>query len=288
MTPMQIDSARTYLYCEGRLLEQRMFEVAFEGADAEGALVALRGFQNADGGFGHGLEPDKRAPGSQPLDVEVAFQVMDDIGRVDTGLVLDACGFLDDVGDAGAVGCLRPGFDRYPHAPHWEQWAVAPGLNPTAGLVALLWKWGVEHPWREKATAFCRLQIETALPDDAHTFGEVLAFLACVGGKDEELGKSLVPGLRARIGTLALFRLDVSEPGYGLTPLHFAPTPESIWTGLFEAAVIESHLDALAAAQQPDGGWPISWETCGTTAVNEWRGHETLRALRTLRAYGRL
>jgi len=39
---------------------------------------------------------------------------------------------------------------------------------------------------------------------------------------------------------------------------------------------------------QPDGGWAITWEPPGTSATLEWRGIETLRALRTLRAYGRL
>ena len=35
---------------------------------------AVAAYRNDDGGFGHGLEPDKLAPASQPLDVEVALE----------------------------------------------------------------------------------------------------------------------------------------------------------------------------------------------------------------------
>ena len=77
-------------------------------------------------------------------------------------------------------------------------------------------------------------------------------------------------------------------PGYGVTPLHYAPAPDSPWIGLFEPAVIDAHLDDLVAAQCDDGGWPISWETIGPAATSDCRGAETLRALRTLRSFGRL
>jgi hypothetical protein len=52
--------------------------------------------------------------------------------------------------------------------------------------------------------------------------------------------------------------------------------------------VIEGHLDRLVRDQQPDGGWAITWQPPGTASTLEWRGIETVRALRTLRAYGRL
>jgi hypothetical protein len=92
----------------------------------------------------------------------------------------------------------------------------------------------------------------------------------------------------AHLGSLRMFRLDPAEPGYGVTPLHYAQAPDSRWIGLFKPSVIEAHLDDLAGAQRDDGGWPISWETIGPAAESDCRGAETLRALRTLRAFGRL
>jgi hypothetical protein len=277
MSKPRFDDARRFLCAEGRLLERRIFGVLFEQADAGGALEALRGYRNPDGGFGHGLEPDKRVPDSQPLDVEVAFSAMEEVGRVDRGLVAGACGFLERLGPG--VGCLTGSYRDYPRAPHWADWALAPDLNPTAGLAAMLWKWDVDHPWREAATAFCWEQIDSGWPADAHSFGEMLSFLAWTG--DRERADAVAAAIR-------MFRLDPSAPGYGVTPLHYAPVPDSRWISLFEPAVIDAHLDDLAAAQRDDGGWPISWETIGPAAESDCRGAETLRALRTLRAFGRL
>jgi hypothetical protein len=75
---------------------------------------------------------------------------------------------------------------------------------------------------------------------------------------------------------------------YGLSPLTVAPTADSPWRRLFDDDLIEAHLDHLAAAQQPDGGWPITWTPPSEASRLEWRGIVTLQALRTLTSYGRL
>jgi hypothetical protein len=59
-------AAERFLRAEARLLEQRLFDTLFHGAPASGVVDALRGYRNADGGFGHGLEPDKRCPAACP------------------------------------------------------------------------------------------------------------------------------------------------------------------------------------------------------------------------------
>lgn len=284
MSNPRFDDARRFLYAEGRLLERRLFGVLFEGAGANGVVDAVRGYRNPDGGFGHGLEPDKRVPDSQPLDVEAAFWAMDTAGRFDQDLARAACDFLQRIGPG--VGTLTESYRDYPHAPHWGDFALAPDINPTAGIAAMLWRWDVDHPWREAATAFCWERIDAGLATEAHGFGETLAFLAQV--PDRSRADDVAAKAGAHLGSLQMFRLDPAEPGYGVTPLHYAPAPDSPWSGLFEPSVIEAHLDALAADQLEDGGWPISWEPIGPAARYDCRGAETLRALRTLRAYGRL
>jgi hypothetical protein len=87
---------------------------------------------------------------------------------------------------------------------------------------------------------------------------------------------------------LAHYRADATDPSYGVTPLHLAPTPDAFWRRLFSDEVIEGHLDRLVRDQQDDGGWAITWEPPGASATLEYRGVETLRALRVLRAYGRI
>lgn len=276
--------ARSFLLREGRLLERRLMATLFEGEDAAGALDALAAYRNEDGGFGQALEPDTRVPASQPLHVETALGVMEAVGRVETAQVLAACGFLASLG--AGVGCLTPPAFEYPLAPHWGDWAVAPNLNPTAGLVAHLWRWEVEHPWREAATAFCWEELDRGAVQDAHGASEAAAFLDVV--PDRARAEPCIRRLADALPRLALFKTDPTSTEYGLTPLHFATSPTSRWARLFGPDLLDAHLDALAGAQAEDGGWTISWETTGPAAVQEWRGMETLRALRTLAAYGRL
>jgi hypothetical protein len=279
-----LDTARRFLLAEGRLLERRVAEVAFDGATPAATLAALQAYRNDDGGYGQALEPDVRAAASQPLHVETAFGVMEAIGDVDQAAVTGACDYLQRLGPG--VGCLTPEALESPRAPHWGGWATEPSLNPTAGIVARLWRWDVDHPWRDQATAFCWSALEDGLPSEAHAFKEVLEFLSAVHDRDR--ADAVAAGLAAALPSVSLFNLDPAARDYGLTPLHFACEPASRWVQLFEGAVLDRHLDALAAAQEDDGGWPISWATVGPAARQEWRGVETLRALRALAAFGRL
>ena len=72
MTEEAFAAARAFLDREGRLIERRLATVLFDGAPASGVIDTVRAYRNPEGGFGHGLEPDKRCPASLPIDVECA------------------------------------------------------------------------------------------------------------------------------------------------------------------------------------------------------------------------
>src|SRR5579875_2987982 len=202
-----------------------------------------------------------------------------------------ACGFLaataDAAGAGGGVPLAMPVIELYPRAAHMTEWTYQPGLNPTAGLAGLLYQLGFDHPWRQEAARFCweRLSAD-GLPDDAHALSETLIFLENV--PDTDRADSAAAGLAEHLASVSMLNLDPGATDYGLTPLHLAPHPESRWRSLFTDEQIEAHLDTLAAKQQGDGGWPISWEPPAGAAAAEWRGIVTLQALRTLTAYGRI
>jgi hypothetical protein len=289
----QFTAGRAFIQRQGRLLERRLFAARFEGAPAAGVVDALRGYRNDDGGFGHGLEPDKRCPASLPIDVEVALQAMATAGTVDMPLVLGACDYLaavaDDAKCDGAVPPAFPIIEAYPRAAHWTPWTYQPGLNPTAGLAGLLHQLGADHAWVTRATAYCWKQLaapELPADADAHTLSEVLVFLEHTPERDR--AEAAAARVKAQLAKAPMFRADPDDPGYGLSPLSFAPLAGSRWRTLFEDSVLEAHLDRLQRDQQPDGGWPLTWEPPGEAALLEWRGIVTLNALRTLVSYGRL
>ena len=67
LTQAAFDNARLFIKAQARSLEQARFAHSFEGGSVADVLSALATFQNADGGFGHGLEPDVRSPKSSVI-----------------------------------------------------------------------------------------------------------------------------------------------------------------------------------------------------------------------------
>ena len=63
---IDIGAARDFMATHARALDRRRFELLDGGGDPAGALAALDGYRNPDGGYGWGLEPDLRSPESQP------------------------------------------------------------------------------------------------------------------------------------------------------------------------------------------------------------------------------
>ncbi|QBI20023.1 hypothetical protein ER308_10935 [Egibacter rhizosphaerae] len=279
-------AARTFLYRNGRVLERRLFAALFEGADPAGVVEALRGYQNPDGGFGHGLEPDKRCPHSIPADVEVALGTLAAAGTVDEPMVSRACDWLVSIADpSGAVPLGFPVIEGYPRADHWAEWTYELSLFPTAGLVGLLHRLGVVHPWRDRAEAWCWTTMEAEIPREAHAIADCLCFLEHV--PDRPRAEKVAAGVADALAEASFYRGDPDSEEYGVTPLYLAPTAASPWRELFSDELIAAHLDRLEADQQDDGGWPIQWDPPSEASILEWRGIETLRARRVLDAYGR-
>lgn len=282
-----LTAGRAFLDREGRLIERRLAATLFDGGPAAAVVDALRAYRNPDGGFGHGLEPDKRCPDSLPIDVEAAFDILITAGAIDERLVLDACDWLERVAAPdGAVPLSFPVMEAYPRAEHWSDWTYTPALNPTAGLAGRLHRMGIRHPWVDRATDWCWSRLESGFDEDAHALRGVLVFLAHVPdrGRAEAVGASVGEWL----AKAQWYRADADDPSYGVTPLDLAPEPHGPWSHLFDEAKIEGHLDRLLQDQQPDGGWAITWEPPSVASTLEWRGIMTLWALRVLRAYGRI
>jgi hypothetical protein len=86
---------------------------------------------------------------------------------------------------------------------------------------------------------------------------------------------------------LSVVALEPGASGEVMTPLDFAPSPDSVARHLFDGRAIGAHLDHLAAAQHDDGGWMFNGQAWSPAAEREWRGAVTMDALHLLRANGR-
>jgi hypothetical protein len=291
------DAAADFLAASARVLDRRVFQRLFADGAAEPVRDAVAAYRNADGGFGHALEPDLRTPASQPAAVEMALRIMDLADAWDERLVRDAIDWLVTIAPAeGGTTFVLPTLAQAPHAPWW----VAPEGNPasliqTGQIAGLLYSRGFAHPWLDGATRVMWELIEALTapgapgPDDTapngyEMFG-VLAFL------EQAPDRARAEQAFGRVGRLllssGLVALDPDAEGETFSPLDFAPLPGSIARPLFDAATIDAHLDHLAAAQRADGGWMFNWPAWSRAAEADWRGFITVDALRVLRANGR-
>lgn len=278
--------AETFLWANARLLERQLFAYHFQHGSHEAVLAALRAYQNADGGFGNALEPDIRCPQSQPVPVQHALEILDQV-NFDENIVHQICQYLTAITtDAGGVPWLLPSALAYPHAPWWRTAETPPAsLNPTAAIVGLLHKHRVQHAWLGPATAYCWAQITGLQPADMHEMGVVLEFLYYV--PDRQRAEQELARLTAHLLTAGLVS-DAQSSGYVRKPLDWAPTPDHPLRKHFSQQQVQAHLDSIIADQQEDGGWPITWEPISTGCESEWRGWVTLGRLLTLRSNGRL
>jgi hypothetical protein len=286
---VDLNAAATFLQANARLLERRRFAHLFEQGSAEPVVHLLRAYRNDDGGFGHAIEPDMRAPASQPVGVHTALEILREVGVHDDAMIETAGDFLASITRAdGGIPFVLESAMPYPHAPWW-QYSDSSSAIQTPANAAALHRLGSRHPWLERASEFCfRTIAELDLggiatqPGYALQFG--VAFLNEV--PDTDRAEAALDALAPALAPLAAAEPD---PGAEVTsPLDLAPEPTSRSRRLFDEATIDRHLDALEAAQQDDGGWRVSWPDWNAAAAIEWRGVATVNALRLLRANGRI
>src|SRR5919108_2780930 len=116
--PIDIQAAERFIYANARLLERHRLAVLLHGASAAPVLQTLRGYRNPDGGFGHALEPDVRAPQSEPASTSDALHILAEIGALGDPMVADAAAWIGTIAHAdGGVPFVMSTAAEYPHAP---------------------------------------------------------------------------------------------------------------------------------------------------------------------------
>jgi hypothetical protein len=279
---VDLNAARTFLYDNARVLERRRFAHLFDGGPKEPVLDALRAHRNDDGGFGHAIEPDMRAPTSQPVGVHTVAEILHELGVRDDPMVGAAADWLQTVTrEDGGIPFVLEDAMAYPHAPWWQA-SDASSVTQTAANAAALHNLGVSHPWLETADEFlfARIaQIDTSrLGEDVGLGYDLLFSVHFLDAHPDDA--------RATAALDALGRVPTAEPGSERpSALDLSPLPGTRSRRLFD---VQSDLDALERAQQDDGGWRVAWPDWNAAAAVEWRGVATVNALNLLRANARV
>jgi hypothetical protein len=298
---IDLANAETFLTTHARLLERGRLELLFEHeGGVERVLSTLAAYRNPDGGFGWGLEPDQRAPSSQPAGAYQGFVVLGEVAEIDAAaaspLAVGLCDWAQTAALPGGAlpfslaGAASPGT-----APWWAAGdPTAPSLHITAGICAHAQRVRAhdpalaEHPWLAEATDWCLAQVAAReRPGRGYELAFVLSLLDAV--------VDLRPQAAAELERMAAFvpasgELPVSEGADDekLRPLAISPLPDRPLRALMPAGAVARHLEELEREQLPDGGWTVDFPSSSPAGAIEWRGIATIDALRLLRANGRL
>jgi hypothetical protein len=286
---IDFDAATDFIWRNARLLDRHRFAHLFLGHDPAPILNTLRGYQNRDGGFGHALDPDLRAPSSGPVATQYALEILDEAGAPDNPMIGPAADFLASIArDDGGLPFMLKSAEDYPHAEYFS-YADESSLIQTAANAAALHALHVSHPWLDRATAWMwdaigALGAGSTDAESAYGLRFTLAFLDAVPDADRAGGalEALEPAVRGLVVE------DPDKAEESRTPLDMSPWPDARSRRLFDQGLIDRHLDALEAQQLDDGGWDFGWPHWNPAGAHEWRGAITFLNLRLLHSNGRL
>jgi len=288
---LELRRINDFVASNARLLDRRRMELAVGAGDPEATLTVLAGYRNADGGFGWALEPDSRAPASQPVAALHALEVFEEVAPLTSPLTVELLGWLDAIAvDSGALPFARPARASAGSAPMWASADTeSPSLHMTAVVLSIAHRVArhdpeaAAHPWLRRATDWATREIAALdAPTHAIEFRYVLQLLDALGACDE------LERLGAHIPADGKMPVTGGKPGEAMRPLDFAPEPGRPIRALFDPRTIEADLDRLEAGQHDDGGWDVDWKHWSPAGGLEWRGWATVRAVRILRANGRI
>jgi hypothetical protein len=289
--------AERFIWLTARVLEQRRFVYHFLAGGSDAVETALTAYLNEDGGYGHALEPDLRGPVSQPLHTAHALRVLDSIGRCGGLRVERMCRYFTEVSTRdGALPAVHPSQRAYPAAPFLPIVDDPPSeLLATGPVVGLLHRNEVWHAWLFRATDFCWSAVDAIEKSHPYEIQAAIAFLD--GVPDSTRAQAAADRLGTLVREQRLVALDPGRldqqpvaPGYAPGEHHFAydyaRRPDSLARRWFTDEEMNRALEHLAAGQQQDGGWPITWPEWAPGTALESRPIVTIEALRTLRAHG--
>jgi hypothetical protein len=288
-----LHAASSFMTTHARMLDRRRFELLAGDRDASALLAAVEAYRNSDGGYGWGLEPDLRAPESQPGGALHAFEAIDE-AAVTTPRSAELCGWLETatLPDGGLPFAL-PVEDPTGCAPFWANAdPTASSLQITAYVtsralrVATRDPAAASHPWLARATDYCLRTIEAT---DAAPFAiQLLAAIQLLDAAHATHPEAapLLERMGRFIPADGVVRVAGGAEDEALRALDFSPEPDSPSRALFREEVVAAELERLAGQQQDDGGWFVDFESYSPAAALEWRGYRTVWAVQVLRRNG--
>lgn len=287
------DTILPYVKEHSRMLEYYMIQSLFENVDEE-IIKELKKFQNPDGGFGHGLEPDVQMPNSSVVATDIAISSLDFVKRQELKekMIKDIVRYYESVYDEDnkKFHMVDKNVDDYPHAVWWNYKDVSqnfPFGNPDPEVIGFLFQ-NRKYLTKLNYSTLINNVVSFVMSDDflnagMHALMSVIMFYSRV---DDDV-KNLI---HDRIHLLVKKELDAgigNWDNYSLEPYkvyiiepHFVNTHlESLGENLTRVIHKLKKLDVL-----PNWNWG-QYEEEWETVKFQWVGRFIFDMLRALRLH---
>ena len=117
----QIKKVRYFIFRNGRLIERKLFSFFFESGNKDDVIKALIGYQNIDGGFGNGIEPDLLCPDSTAIGAETALYILDILEISNSDIVTNIAKWVvNSQNSEGYIDHPPENLEEYPYQPWWK------------------------------------------------------------------------------------------------------------------------------------------------------------------------
>ena len=266
-----------FFQSHGRDIDRALFHFHFGTLSQKELLGALARYQNPDGGF-WGLEVDITAPESNPFATELALHICHQAGLPGSHQLLqDTAAYLENTQSDDGDWHFTDAIYRHALAPWFQGWTW-PTLNPactTAGLLRDLGL-GSDRLHGRVEQLFQQLANEADLTGDQFYAVRPYAFYFLPEWEHPQRSFYLAGLLWWLIRQHIEGKL--SDSGHFFEYVRGPHTPIG---QQLPPSLLAKRLDALAAEQAEDGGWPSPYN-------DGWRGWVTVQNLLTLRMFGRI
>lgn len=256
---------KTWLKEYGRPLEKAQMEYTFSSGSQEEVIEALQHYQNKDGGFAHGLEPDFWTLESNPIDTWTAIQVLRSLDLVSSHpLIQSTLRYLEvtPYQEENRYFFRVPDNNNHPHAPWWHytETTKIEGYNPSAALYAFILKHEPnETPFYHRIHAAFITMVNMFLRQPTEEMHE----LRCMSEALVELEGQF--NLRAFREKIAEQVIKVIEPDsnrwftdYCARPSQLIESPQSPGYEALQQLVIQE-IDLLKKRTNAEGVWDLNW-----------------------------
>jgi hypothetical protein len=139
----QLQKSKFFIYKKGRLLDRKLYEYFYENGTKQACLKALSAYQNEDGGFGNGIEPDLLCPDSTAIGAETAMVMLDLIDCANTEVAHRLVDWIITHQNAdGYIPHPPENLYNYPYQPWWKN----PDKERILSLAGMMMKWSLDRP----------------------------------------------------------------------------------------------------------------------------------------------